>query len=54
MHLDGIYFNKSGNLIEKYKRDLLNKVKLKVEELMDINTSVKVLSPLGMGALFAE
>lgn len=54
MHLDGIYYNKSGNLIEKYKRDLLNKVKLKVEELKDINASVKALSPSGMGALFAE
>jgi hypothetical protein len=54
MRLDGIYYNKLGNLIEKYKRNLLDEVKLKVEELKDINASVEALSPSGMGALFAE
>ena len=54
MHLDGIYYNKSGNLIEKYKRNLADKIKRKVEELSEINTAVKGLSPLGMGALFLE
>ncbi len=53
MHLDGIYYNKSGNLIEKYKKNLTNKVKLKIEELNSINTSVKGVSPDGLGALFA-
>lgn len=52
MHLDGIYYKKSGNLIEKYKRNLANRVKLKVEELNEINRSVKSVSAVAMEALF--
>lgn len=53
MRLDGVYYNKSGNLIEKYRKNLLNEVKRKIEELNSINASVKGLSPDGLEALFA-
>lgn len=52
MHLYGVYYKKSGNLIEKYKNNLRNKVKLRIEELNTINASVKGVSPEGRGALF--
>ena len=52
MHLDGIYYKKSENLIEKYKRNLANRIKLKVEELKAIDRSVKSLSAVDMETLF--